>query len=134
MKFLKRLVICFAAVFLLSFPATVYLCGEERWAVKVAQDQHVKYLFQGYDIRTHRLITPRETTIAELHRWAWPFGDRKKPPKWAEDMRSRSKAEYQIWTVTATLTEKLPESDEDYHLVLTSGNRRWSLRYRILIA
>jgi hypothetical protein len=123
MKLLKRSVICFAAVFLLSLPTTAYLCGEERWSVKVAQDQHVKYLFQGYDIRTHRLIAPRETTIAELHRWAWPFGDRKKPPKWAEDMRSRSKAEYQIWTITATLTEKLTESDEDYHLVLTSGTR-----------
>lgn len=58
MKLLKRLVTCFAAVFLLSFPTTAYLYGEERWAVKVAQDQHVKYLFHGYDIRTHRLIAP----------------------------------------------------------------------------
>lgn len=60
MKLLKQLIICFATVFLLSFPTTAHLGGEERWPFKVGQDQYAKYLFQGYDIGLHRLIAPPE--------------------------------------------------------------------------
>lgn len=108
---------------LLALPLRAYACGEERWTVKVAQDQHVKYFYEQFRISSRQLRPAQETTIAELHRWPWPFGDRKKPPQWAAVSRSHSKAEYQIWTVTAYLTEKKNEADKDYHLILASGER-----------
>ena len=121
MKLTKQLLPILMLMSFLSFPATAYSCGKERWAVKVAQDEHVNYFFKGFTLSSKKLNPARTTTIAELHRWAWPFGARIKPPDNAK--RSWSKAEYQIWTVTAFLIGKSNEDDNDYHLILTDGQR-----------
>ena len=121
MKLTKRSLTLLIVLFFLSFPATAYLCGTERWAVKVAQDEHVNYFFKGFKLSSKKLNPAQTTTIAQLHRWAWPFGARIKPPDNAK--RSSSKVEYQIWTVTAFLIAKSNEDDKDYHLILTDGQR-----------
>jgi len=105
------------------FPATALLCGTERWEVKVCQDAHVQYLFKDFDVDTGELISPVHTTIAKLHNYAWPFGNNMHPPRWSWYQRSTSKAEYQIWEVNARLVKKKNETDQDYHLILKTGQR-----------
>lgn len=105
------------------FPVTAMLCGTERWQVKVCQDNHVKYLFKDFDTDTAELIPTRHTTISKLQAYAWPFGTKKHPPKWSWYQRSTSKVEYQIWEVNARFFKKKNEADQDYHLILKSGQR-----------
>jgi len=74
MKFTRRLSFLLATFLFLTFPITAFLCGAERWEVKVGQDAHVKYLSKDFDPDMEELIPTRHTTIAKLHAYAWPFG------------------------------------------------------------
>jgi hypothetical protein len=123
MRLTRRFLILSILAATLAFPVTAFLCGTERWNVKVCQDQHVKYLFKDQSITSGKLISAQPTTIAKLQSVPWPFGDRIHPPKWSWDLRSTADVEYRIWVVTATLTKKKNESDEDYHLILKKGVR-----------
>jgi len=59
MKLTRRLAILIASLLFLAFPVTAFLCGTERWEVKVCQDAHVKYLFKDFDTDTEELIATR---------------------------------------------------------------------------
>ena len=117
---LALLSILFCAVF---SPAPAFQCGSDRLHVKTAQDRTINFFFKDHRISSRKLIGFQETTIAELHRFQWPFPGYKKAPGEAEAVRSWSKAEYQIWVVTANLVERRNEDDRDYHLVLESRGR-----------
>jgi hypothetical protein len=123
MKLMRRFSLAFVVCLFVVCPITAFLCGTERWEVKVCQDVHVKYLFKDFDTDTQELIAPRHTTIAKLHAYAWPFGNAKHPPHWSWYQRSTSKAEYQTWEVNARFFKKKDETDLDYHLILKSGQR-----------
>jgi hypothetical protein len=122
MKLPRRFAVLIVSLLFLTFPVTALLCGTERWEVKVCQDAHVKYLFKDFDVDTGELIPIRHTTVSKLHASAWPFGTAKHPPHWSWYQRSTSKVEYQLWEVNARFYKKKDE-DEDYHLILKSGQR-----------
>jgi len=101
-----------------------YACGDERWPVKVVQDDHAKYFFKNQDIDSGKLVKPVKTSISVLSNKAWPFtwATNKFPQKWTYTMRN-GKAEFTLWVLTAYLQLKKNEADEDYHLVLKSGKK-----------
>lgn len=101
---------------------SLHACGTERWGVKVVQDQHAKYFFQQNDIASGKLQKTNKTTIADLHNQPYPFTNLHGfPPKWSYTQRA-GEAEFRIWQITAILTKKKNEDDEDYHLVLKDGD------------
>jgi hypothetical protein len=125
MKQIPFLLSVIFTAFLLGFTgvASSFACGTERWNIKVAQDQHVKYFFQRNDISTGKLQPVQKTTIEDLHNEPYPFASlRGFPPKWSYDLRA-GQAEFRIWQITAFLTKKKNEDDEDYHLVIKDGDR-----------
>jgi hypothetical protein len=101
---------------------TALLCGAERWDVKVARDKHIKYFFKNQDIDSGEIINAIPVTIAKLLQEPWPFAQYKKSPKWSYYQRAAA-AEYRIWEVTARFIKKKNEDDEDYHLILKSGQK-----------
>lgn len=124
-KVMFRLCAFFGSVVLCLLTATTALpCGTERWNVKVVQDSHNKFFFQNNDITSGVLQIFKKTTIADLHDQPYPFGlnPKKFPPKEADDQR-KGIAEFRMWTITAVLTEKKNEKDEDYHLILRDGDK-----------
>lgn len=120
-RFLPALVITFS--YLICAVTISLACGIERWHVKVVQDQHNKYFFQNNDVSTGVLQPFQKTTIAKLHLSPYPLtvNPKSPPPKWSYDLR-KGIEEFRMWTVTAFLTEKKNEKDEDYHLVLDDGS------------
>lgn len=112
-------------LFVLVFPSTVAAeCGKERWPVKVAQDNHVKYFYKDRDIDGGELVKAMNTTIAKLHKQQWPFewATNKFPQKWTYTYR-HGQAEFTLWRLKTRIMEKKNEADEDYHLVLRTGSR-----------
>ena len=129
MKIASRSVTLFTLFisFLVLSPAAFGECGKERWKVKVGQDEHVKYLFLNNDIAAGNLENPTVTTISQLHNKPYPFPSLTgRPPAWSYYQRATSggdNTEFTIWTITARLTEKKNEADEDYHLILKSQSK-----------
>jgi hypothetical protein len=121
-RFSRTIILLTVATSCLLASQTALGCGKERWDVKVARDKHIKYFYINQNVAGGKVIKPTPTTIAKLHREAWPFQQLVHPPKWSWIQRA-SKPEFIIWQVTATLTKKKNEDDEDYHLILKSGNR-----------
>lgn len=108
---------------LLVFPATVFLCGTERWNVKVCKDPQVKVLFQNNTVASHQLKPFVPTTISDLVNLDVPGPLALHTPRFVN-----SEAETTIYELTATLIEYKEEKgstgDNDYHLVIrdSSGN------------
>lgn len=124
----------FGTILLTAFSATlcvfaghfsVNACGTERWPVKVVQDRHQKYFFKNRDIDSEELVEPVETTVAKLSNQPWPFNWSVGafPLQWTYHYR-HGQAEFTIWRLKGTLLKRKKEDDEDYHLVIKSGNRR----------
>ncbi len=103
---------------LLVFPSTAFLCGKERWAVKVAKDPHAKFLFKNAKT-TGPLKAPKHTDIKTLAALDNPFKG-KLPP----DFNRVTGIETTIWEIEGTLFKFIKEDDEDYHLAIrdSSGN------------
>lgn len=112
-------------VYLIIAVSNSLACGVERWNIKVVQDQHSKYFFQNNDLATGKLQPFLTTTIADLQKQPYPLNVSPKspPPKWSYDLRAGT-AEFRMWTVTAFLTKKKNEKDEDYHLIMDDGTGR----------
>lgn len=125
---MKKKLFHFGIVFGMSFlllanSQSLSACGKERWDVKVAQDQHVNYFFQQNEVSTGELQPVQKTSIKALHNQPYPFASLTGfPPKWSYYQRA-GVAEFRIWQITAYLTKKKNEADEDYHLVIKSGSR-----------
>lgn len=125
---MKKTIFHLGTIFVIMFLLLIIVpdssaCGKERWDVKVAQDQHVKYFFQQNDTSTGALQPVQQTTITDLHTQPYPFAKLTGfPPKWSYYQRA-GEAEFRIWQITAYLTKKKNESDEDYHLVIKDGDR-----------
>jgi hypothetical protein len=70
----KTLFLSFVVLVCLILPTTAFLCGVERWPVKVAKDPHVRFLFRNGRISSGRLKAARPTTIAALSAPENPIG------------------------------------------------------------
>ena len=123
MKLFRRFLVLSILALALTFPVTAFLCGTERWTVKVAQDEHARFLYKNHKISSGKLHPAVNTTIAKLSKFAWPFPGNVKSPKWSWTQRA-SKAEGQIWRINAFFLKKKDEADQDYHLVLQSGSKK----------
>lgn len=113
-------------LFTCIFPSTIAAeCGKERWPVKVARDDHVKYFYKNRDISGGELVEAINTTVAKLSNLPWPFewATNKFPQKWTYTLRA-GQAEFTLWRLKARIMEKKNEADEDYHLVLQSGTKQ----------
>jgi hypothetical protein len=116
--FVALLCLCFT----LTASSSALACGKERWAVKVAQDKHVKWFYKDQKVESGILVNPVNTTVAKLYQEPYPFEKLTGfPPQWSYTQRA-GQAEFRIWKITAFLLKKKNEDDEDYHLVLKSGN------------
>ena len=132
MKQLRRF--CFPLVLslVLAFPITAFLCGKERWAVKVCKDSNAKVLFKDDSISSHQLKTPIHTTISQLRDFDAPASLTVNSPRF--DL----KPETTLWTLEATLfdykwekpTKKKKKKtgkvkivgDDDYHLAIKDAD------------
>ena len=77
-------------------------CGQERWDVKTGTDPDAGRVN----------LQPLPSTIADLVALPAPPPD---PPARV------APAEFQVYTLTATITEAKQEADSDYHLALSDG-------------
>jgi hypothetical protein len=104
------------------FPVTAFLCGTERWPVKVCKDAKAKVLFQNNDISTHQLQPSVTTTIKALRAFPVPG------PLGVSTPRFNAKAETTIWTIDGTLFDYKQEAgahgDTDYHLAIKDSGGR----------
>lgn len=134
MKFTRRLITACALALLVAFPVTAFLCGTERWPVKVCKDAKAKVLFQDDKISTHKLKPAVETTIEQMIDFEAPAHLGITTPRFAEEPEDK------IYTLEATLfdykwekpTKKKNKKtgkvsivgDDDYHLAIKdeSGN------------
>src|SRR5262245_37512999 len=64
MKFTRRLSFLLATLLFSTFPVTSFLCGTERWEVKVCQDAHVKYLFKDFDADIDAMAIPQNANFS----------------------------------------------------------------------
>ena len=121
MKSIRRFSFLTILGLLLLFPASVFLCGTERWNVKVCSDPQVKVLFQNTSVASHQLKTAQPTTINTLVHMTVPGPLGLHTPRF-----TNSQAETNLWEINATLIEYKWENgsggDSDYHLVLRDGN------------
>jgi hypothetical protein len=123
MKLTRRILILSVLSLFLTFPITAFLCGKERWPVKVATDTQNNVLFKGGSVSGGQLIDAKTTTIAQLQTFAYPYGKLTAPTPPADD-NIRTSAERQIWTVDATIfayKEEVAPGDTDYHIAIKDG-------------
>src|SRR5260370_37590134 len=116
MKLLRRFSIAVVLSLVVIFPITAFLCGKERWPVKVATDTQNNVLFKGGSVSGGQLIDVKTTTIAQLQTFAYPYGKITAFTPPADD-NIRTSAERQIWTVDATIfayKEEVAAGDTDY--------------------
>jgi hypothetical protein len=73
MKLARRLLVILTFAVAIAFPSTAFLCGTERWTVKVAQDEHIRFLYKNNDVDSGQLRPPVNTTIGQLSAYPWPF-------------------------------------------------------------
>src|SRR5437763_16835860 len=66
MKLPRRIVVLSFPSLFVIFTATAYLCGTERWNVKVCKDPQVKVLFENISVASHQLTPFVPTTISQL--------------------------------------------------------------------
>ncbi len=120
-----RSIVLASTAVLLTAARAAFGCGDERWPVKMVQDDHKKYFYVGKKVSSGELVPAVDTTIAKLSKEPWPF--EWKPNQfsqpWADHLRAGT-AEFTIWQLTATIIEKRNEDDGDYHLVLKSGKKK----------
>ncbi len=121
MKSIRRFSLLTILGLLLAFPGTVFLCGTERWNVKVCSDPQVKVLFQNNSVASHQLKAPVPTTINNLVSMTVPGPLALHTPRFVN-----SQAETNIWEIDGTLIEYKWENgatgDDDYHLVVRDNN------------
>jgi len=118
---------CFtlAIALCLLFPVTAFLCGKERWPIKVCKDPNVKFLFKGAKISSGKLKAAKHTTIADLIDPDNPIGT---GISHAEQFSRVTGTETNIWIIEATITdfkeEKGADGDNDYHIAIkdSEGN------------
>jgi hypothetical protein len=123
MKRIRRFLILSLLSLFVIFPATAFLCGKERWPVKVATDTQNSVLFKGGSISGGQLIDAQPTTIAKLWTFAYPYGKITAFTPPADD-NIRTSAEQVIWTVDATIfayKEEVAPGDTDYHIAIKDG-------------
>ena len=123
MKLSRRIVVLSFPSLFVIFTATAYLCGTERWNVKVCKDPQVKVLFENNSVASHQLKPFVPTIISHLVGMQVPGQLALHTPRFVN-----SEAETTIYELNATLIEYKEErghnGDNDYHLVIrdSSGN------------
>lgn len=134
MKLTRRFIVVCIFAFALAFPVTAFLCGKERWTVKVCKDDDAKVLFKNDDMDSGELQDATPTTIQTLRGFHAPADLKVNSPRF--DL----KPETTIWTLEATLfdykwekpTKKKNKKtgkvkivgDDDYHLAIKDSNGR----------
>ncbi|HKB91880.1 MAG TPA: hypothetical protein VKC60_15295 [Opitutaceae bacterium] len=89
-------------------PLQVFACGKERWSVKTVADKDAAKVQEA----------PTPSTINQLRQIAAPLNPNHRP-----DSRYNP-TELTTYEVTGYITLIKPETDQDYHIVLTDENGR----------
>ena len=122
MKLIRRFSIPIVLGLVVVFPITAFLCGTERWPVKVCKDAQANVLFTNNDISTHNLKPAVSTTIQALRAFPVPG------PVGNNTPRFNAQAETTTWTIEATIFDYKEEAgahgDNDYHLAIKDSAGR----------